>query len=110
MGRDRTAPIAKGNDLLAVQAVGMRVAGYVGGDLVYPTVTEWLANTSPEVTKNRVDAQLDEWGETPKLVEGLAGHKKSLHHNLYDAIGIGLWVTDRYRSGHRLPPKLALCA
>lgn len=108
-GRDSKAPIAKGNDLLAVQAVGMWVAGRLGGgELIYPTVSDWLANTNAEQTANRLLGALTN-DELKVLTAGQSG-KKTLDHNVKDAVALGLWVTDRYRSGHRLPPKLSLCA
>lgn len=105
LNRDRRAPIAKGNDLLAVQAVGMAVAGQFGGRLIYPTVSDWLGSVSTDVTQERVLGTLQPY-EASRLADGLAEHRSGLHHNAYDSVALGLWATKRYRSGRAIPPPL----
>jgi hypothetical protein len=89
------AAIAKGNDLLELQAVGAYVAGALG-TLRYASPGTWKGQTSKEVTENRVHKYLTP-SELAIVREALSKHRDGLAHNLYDAVGIGLHGTGRYR-------------
>lgn len=83
------------NDLidLAVQA------GFVVGRLrpsktVWPKPATWKGQVPKEVVERRVLAILT---EQEKELVGHADVRRSVRHNMYDAIGIGLWHLGRYR-------------
>jgi hypothetical protein len=92
--------IAKANDLLSVQAVGTYLAGNLGTLKLAPPLT-WKGTAPKEATKNRVRATLDA-GELEIVDQALSKCPGGLAHNLYDAIGIGLHGTGRYRLRGRL--------
>jgi hypothetical protein len=99
-GRDKTRgkAIATGNDLLELTSIAALVAGYLRASVTYHPVNTWKGTAPKEITRNRVRATLGPL-ELHVLDAALAavGRKKSLHHNLYDAAGIGLHATGRYR-------------
>lgn len=101
--KTHTEAIAKGNDLLAVQAVGAYLAGWFGGQLLYTEPQGWKGTASKEWTEQRCLEWLDS-SELAVVESELASHRaKSLHHNLWDAVAIGLWATSRLVV--RLPPR-----
>lgn len=102
-GRDSTRgkAIATGNDLLTITHVASTVASLLGGALVHVPIGTWKGSAPKLVTQNRVRATLA-LPERAVMIAALTGVRKTLHHNLYDAAGIGLWATGRYvvRRGH----------
>jgi hypothetical protein len=94
-GEKRTI-IAKANDLLELQAVGAYVAGALGGSLCYVPVGTWKGSAPKHVTEARARAALSP-AELAIVEAELARHRGGLGHNLWDAVGIGLHATGRYR-------------
>jgi hypothetical protein len=93
--------VASANDLLAVQAVGCSLGGALGKLRLAPPMT-WKGTAPKETTANRVRVTLSV-PELDIVDRELARHKaESLHHNLYDALGIGLHGTGRYRLPGRI--------
>ena len=84
------------NDLLSVVAVGSAIAAtlvssaYYYGDIetVYPS--DWKGNTPKEVMTDRIRRAL-----ASEELSAMAPCAASLKHNVYDAIGIGLWKLKR---------------
>ena len=101
-GRDnsRGKAIATGNDLLMLTSVAALVAGHLNAPVTYLPVNTWKGSAPKLVTQNRVKATLTA-RELEVFALGLTGVKKSLHHNLYDAAGIGLYAVGRYRPGKK---------
>ena len=101
-GRDssRGKAIATGNDLLLLTSVAALVAGHLNAPVTYLPVNTWKGSAPKLVTQNRVKATLTT-RELEVFALGLTGVKKSLHHNLYDACGIGLYAVGRYRPGKK---------
>jgi hypothetical protein len=97
-GRDRTRgkAIRTGNDLLLITNIAASVTSMLGGELVHVPVSTWKGSCEKTVTKNRVLNTLDK-EELGVLEAALLGVKQSLHHNLFDAAGLGLHATGRYR-------------
>lgn len=88
---------AKANDLLDLQMIGATVAGRVlsmDGSLVYARAPEWKGQVPKEIMRERIFAALDNL-EKLRLEVALEKVPKSLQHNVYDAIGIGLWFFSR---------------
>lgn len=94
--------IAKGNDLLDVQAVGANVAGEFGR-LRYVHVNTWKGTATKKVTENRARNVLT--AAELAIVEGFLAVRpldltrkvwEGLAHNVWDAVGIGLHGVGRY--------------
>lgn len=80
------------NDLLDVQTVAAMVAASNSGvESVYPPV--WKGNVKKEVMTTRIRKALSSM--EAELIEEYRTWPKSLDHNVYDAIGIGLWKLGR---------------
>jgi hypothetical protein len=97
-GRDKTRgkAIATGNDLLDLTSIAALVAGLLRAPVEYLPVATWKGTAPKSVTQNRVRATLT-LDELQVLESAFLGVRKGLHHNLYDAAGIGLHATNRYR-------------
>lgn len=81
------------NDLiLLAQVIGGITARFHGLTATCRTVKprEWKGNTPKDCTKERAQARLSAM-ETMRIVLPTS----SLEHNVWDAIGIGLWATGR---------------
>lgn len=91
------------NDLLDLQAIGGIVAGHVvapGGSIEYVTAHGWKGETPKDVTARRIMGPerpilLPEELEILRRI--LAAIPKGLHHNVLDALGIGLWKLRRWK-------------
>jgi hypothetical protein len=96
-GRDSTRgkAIATGNDLLMITHVASTVASLLGGQLVHVPIGTWKGTAPKTVTMNRARATLA-LPERAVMIAAMQGVRASLHHNLYDAAGIGLWACGRY--------------
>lgn len=77
------------NDLINLSIVIGQVTSF--DSLRLATSREWKGNTPKHVTKSRVDQELSD--EEKARIEWPA---PSLRHNLYDAIGIGLWYLKKH--------------
>jgi hypothetical protein len=97
-GRDTTRgkAIRTGNDLLLITNIAATLASLMQGELVHVPISTWKGSSPKSVTRNRVLATLRK-EEQIILHNALVGVRPSLFHNLYDAAGIGLWATRRYR-------------
>jgi len=96
-GRDysRGKAIRTANDLLVITNIAASVVSLLGGELVHVPIGTW--KSGPKViTKNRVLATLTP-DELDVLNGALRGVRPSIGHNLFDAAGIGLYATRRYR-------------
>lgn len=103
-GRDSTRgkALSTGNALLQITSVAALVAGHLRAPVTYVPVRTWLGTAPPSVTKARVLKTLDpdELQILQRAIDALPhrkGKESSLAHNLYDAAGLGLWATGRYR-------------
>jgi Tfp pilus assembly protein PilV len=96
-GRDysRGKAIRTANDLLVITNIAASVVSLLGGELVHVPVGTWKGSCPKTVTKNRVLATLDKT-ERQVLEASFRGVRSSLHNNLYDAAGIGLYAARRY--------------
>lgn len=92
----RRKAIKVGNDLLAITNIAASVTSMLGGQLVHVPIRDWKSNAFKTVTEARVLNTLDE-AERAVLRAALWSVRAKLHHNLYDAAGIGLHITERYR-------------
>ncbi len=80
------------NDLIQLAAVVGALATYHAGrkmQIVRPS--QWKGQTKKEVTKNRCVEKLSE----AELARVELPKAKSLHHNIFDAVGLGLWALKR---------------
>lgn len=107
--RDIDARVAKlialANDLLDVQAVGARVAACVGSRLHYAPVNTWKGSAPKHVTEARAREKLTPT-ELATVESVLRCVPSGLAHNLWDAVGVGLWATGRYVLPGRGPGQL----
>ena len=90
------------NDLIKVAAVaGALLKGILADRQMFVLPAEWKGNAPKEVTENRCRVDLS--AEELDRVELPA---KSLQHNVWDAIGIGLWFLkkEKLRGTSRKPP------
>lgn len=83
------------NDLLKVAAVAGAMASDPLVSVTYVLPKEWKGTVSKEVCNARVLARLQP-GEMEAYEEAAKKYPKSLHHNIIDAIGIGLWAAGRF--------------
>lgn len=67
--------------------------GYGDQRWIYPR--EWKGQLDKDVCAARVQNALSEV-ETVVLAEGLKKLRKTLHHNVLDAVGLGLWALGRF--------------
>lgn len=89
------------NDLIDLTAAGMGVAAKLTNDRVAVKTVEpaqWKGQAPKEVIRKRIKRLLTQ-SERMRLDLCLKYVKKSLQHNLYDAIGIGLYSLKRARKG-----------
>ncbi len=56
-----------------------------------PYANEWKGNAAKIKTEEFVNESLDGWSARA-LKRGLLGIPPHLHHNIYDAVGLGLWA------------------
>lgn len=89
-------------DLLVLQAIGGIVAGHAvrpGGLVQYTQAVEWKGSTSKDHYHQWVRKCLEQAGrgEIHLLDEVAKKYPAKLRHNLWDAVGIGLWYTRRLR-------------
>lgn len=89
---------ATANDLLDLQAIGGYVAGYFKCPVKWIPAREWKGQVPKTVTRSRVIKTLSD-GENYRLAGTTAKYPKSLHHNLYDAVGLGLYALGRKYNG-----------
>ena len=81
------------NDLVALGAVAGAVLGrYPHGRFVTPA--EWKGQRTKNVTKAKINLELADF-EKFVVRRTMVNVPKSLQHNVYDAIGIGLWFSER---------------
>jgi hypothetical protein len=83
------------NDLIALAIVAGAALGYIPvmrHRLV--TAAEWKGQQPKDVTQRRVVKELS-FKEERVLESALSCLPSSLHHNVYDAVGIGLWYLNR---------------
>lgn len=59
-----------------------------------PHPREWKGQVPKEIMRSRAERELSK-REQAVVVLGLAGAPKSVHHNVWDAVEIGLWATKR---------------
>ena len=91
----------RASDLVDLTAAGMAVASRLARQwerINTLSPSDWKGQVPKEVTRKRVLAKLVEI-EMSRLTECLEPIKPSLHHNLFDAIGIGLVFVKRARRG-----------
>lgn len=86
------------NDLIAVQTVAAFLAGRMGGFLEFVPAATWKGTIPKGVHHERIRAVLEE-GERRILEEALAITPKAHHKEILDAIGIGLYYSDRINRG-----------
>lgn len=97
-GRDptRRKAIKVGNDLLAISNIAASVTSMLGGTLVHVPIRDWKGTAWKTVTAARVVNTLAP-EERAVIDTALRSVRATLRHNLFDAAGIGLHVTGRYR-------------
>lgn len=81
------------NDLINIAIVVGEIKGIyekLGGKVVLVLPNQWKGQTPKDVIKNQIDKDLDK-RETEVMKNALQNHPKHLHHNIYDAVGIGRW-------------------
>ncbi len=89
------------NDLLDLAAAGMAVASKLGKpltriQLIFPA--DWKGTVPKPICQKRIERKLTQ-GELIRLGQCLAPVKASIRHNLYDAVGIGLYALKRAKKG-----------
>lgn len=89
------------NDLIDLAAAGMAVASKLsapGANVrqIYPA--EWKAQVPKKICQKRIDRVLS-IEERARMVSCMIAVKPSLRHNLWDAIGIGLFALGRVKRG-----------
>lgn len=89
-GRSNSQP----HDLLDVMAAGSAVAARVSDQIVFVAATVWKGQEPKVVTQSRVDRRLTAL-EASILQSVLAVVRRSRHHDVYDAVGLGLYRTGR---------------
>ena len=90
-------PRAKGdpNDLIQVAVcAGWVIGQYTGADLRAVKPSEWKGQEPKDITEKRVLESLSSF-ENSVLEAERAKVKKSVAHNMVDAVGIGLWALRR---------------
>ena len=88
---------AKANDLLDLQAIGGLVVGALVplASVLYFDPSEWMGGSVPEKANQlRVTRALD-GNESAVFAQALQMYPKSLQHNMYDGVGIGLHLHGR---------------
>lgn len=85
----------KAIELLKLQAIGAFVAGRLGGQLHYAMPGTWKGSTAKKHTEARAAKQLS-LAERTAFYVGTERLRPSLRHNVWDAVGIGLWGLGRY--------------
>lgn len=78
-------------DLIAVSHTGAYVAGALRPTvLLYPTAQEWKGSVPKRIHHPRIAAKLSE-AERAVVAEVAVRVQASLLHNVWDAVGLGLW-------------------
>ncbi len=85
----------KANDLLDLQALGAFVAGGLGPARCV-RAAEWKGQVPKEIMQRCIAKMLDPL-ETSRLISGTGLAPVSLQHNVYDAVGIGLFAVGRLK-------------
>lgn len=90
------------NDLIDLTAAGMAVAAKLTAtgsalQLIYPA--DWKGQVPKKICQRRIEKLLIHLGELARMKESLADVIPSLRHNLWDAVGIGLFSLKRCRRG-----------
>jgi len=85
-------------DLIRVATVGAAVAGMVSPDLRFVTPNDWKGQVPKEVMFRRVEKLLTS-EEMTTLLRDVSAYPVNLRHNVYDAVGIGLYATGRMARG-----------
>lgn len=69
--------------------------------ILRPYPAEWKKRLNKEQTKNWVLENLDAWSQKI-LVKGLSETLPNLRHNIFDAVGIGMWAIRQTSSQNNL--------
>lgn len=78
-------------DLIAVSHTGAFVAGALRPVvLLYPTASEWKGSVPKRIHHPRIAAKLSD-AERAVVAETAVRVPASLLHNVWDAVGLGLW-------------------
>ena len=78
-------------DLIAVAHSGAYVAGVLRpAVLFWPTALEWKGSVPKRIHHDRIAAKLSP-DERAVVAEAAVRHAASLLHNVWDAVGLGLW-------------------
>jgi hypothetical protein len=95
MGKSKARP----NDLikLAVGA-GRLTASWPEEQLIWLPPHEWKGQVPDHILYDRIREALS-LEELDRLNEGLSPYAKGKHHNILDAVGIGLYALKRRRTG-----------
>ena len=80
------------DDLLNLHEMSSIFVGLLGRTVEWVRPREWKGSVRKEIMTNRLIAIMDNTDENGDIVLPTA---KSLQHNVYDAIGIGLWALGR---------------
>lgn len=94
----KQAQEAKAKDLLDLQAIAGWVAGQSSFNARHYTPAMWKGQMPEDVTTIKVVKALNDF-EVDVLSRAKLQYPKHLHHNLIDAIGIGLHALNRTRVG-----------
>lgn len=88
----RTAGKGRGdpNDLLLLAGVDAAIVTYLPGEVTCVVPREWKGTIPPDVLISRVQDRLSEEERARVTLP-----TKSLAHNVWDAVGIALWVVGR---------------
>ncbi len=89
------------NDLVDITAAGMGVAAQLSKPstrIRQVKPSEWKGQVPKKITQQRTERLLTQ-AERIRLGQCLAPIKASLRHNLWDAVGIGLFALKRARRG-----------
>jgi len=86
------------SDLFQVQAIGASIAGAIGSPIQFLRPDQWKASVPKSIMSDRIIARLsaDEARQLSRDLDSVAG---ALHHNVFDAVGIGLYATGRMKRG-----------
>lgn len=82
------------NDLIDLAALCGTIAGALqtaGSRVAYVRPREWKGQTPKDCTEERARARL----QPSEMARVLLPKAESLQHNVWDAVGIGLWATGR---------------
>lgn len=60
-------------------------------EVLRPRAFDWKQNKTKQETIDEVQKSLDCWS-IKKLERSLSSVQKTLHHNIYDAVGLALWA------------------